>query len=288
MHSTERAHRSHTGITDLTLPCYIRRVCGRDSTHHRSLAKAPQLARRPPRTDVPTQLPLNRFPTQLRPSSTESDAMPTKRTRPNRSKDARKGRRRVAPPTRGWLKPELAALLLLSPATITKYVVTGLLPRTTFRGVATRYQREHLIRLLAIREMRAQGIVSLARIKVLLSGATAEQLERWVLSVPQTEAVMDALANDAASDTTAARHAGTLQDPREQLPNPVIGHASSLTTTGAAAAGECASALEEPWQFVHLTSNLVLSWRTDANDANQQVVRKLIGAVRNALEANQS
>lgn len=192
----------------------------------------------------------------------------------------------MAPPTRGWLKSDLAALLQLSPTTVTKYVVAGLLPKTTFRGTATRYQREHLIRLLAIRELRAQGIVSLTRIKALLSDATPEQLETWVLSRPQTEAVVAALASDA-SDTGAANYAQTM-DPRSQAPNSAKEHASSVTTEASAVQRESQDALEGSWQFVHLTPNLVLSWRDDANHASQHVVQRLIGAVRGALEASQS
>ncbi len=91
----------------------------------------------------------------------------------------------VSPPS-GWLRSELAALLRVSPPTIAKYIREGLLPRAEFRGAATRYQRIHVLRLLAIRHLRADGVVEIKQIKTVLARLTTEQLEAWVLSRPNS------------------------------------------------------------------------------------------------------
>ncbi|HEY2405354.1 MAG TPA: helix-turn-helix domain-containing protein [Polyangiaceae bacterium] len=53
---------------------------------------------------------------------------------------------------------ELATKLGVSVRTVRFYVSERLLPAATFRGRATRYVREHLVRLAAIRKLQNDGI----------------------------------------------------------------------------------------------------------------------------------
>lgn len=160
----------------------------------------------------------------------------------------------------------------MSPTTVTKYVVAGVLPRTTFRGTATRYQREHLIRLLAIRELRSQGVVNLANIKAHLATFTATQLEQWVLSRPQSPQVLAALAEDAETEGTSSNAEGHSTVSPENWPQLLGAHGlgPNSATGGAAALGP------QTWQHVHLTPTIVLSWTVDANESTSTLVALLM------------
>lgn len=160
----------------------------------------------------------------------------------------------------------------MSPTTVTKYVVAGVLPRTTFRGTATRYQREHLIRLLAVRELRSQGVVNLANIKAHLATFTATQLEQWVLSRPQSPRVLAALAEDAETEGTSSNAEGHSTDSPQNWPallgSPGLGPNSA--TASAPAVGP------QTWQHTHLTPNITLSWSADANESASALVTLLM------------
>lgn len=72
---------------------------------------------------------------------------------------------------------ELAAEAGVSPRTVRYYVQRGLLPAPEFRGKDTAYGREHLLRLLAIKQMQ-QAHMPLDEIQVRLASATITELEK--------------------------------------------------------------------------------------------------------------
>lgn len=121
--------------------------------------------------------------------------------------DRRRHRTRVKAPTTGWLRTELAQMLRIAPSTIGKYIKAGLLPGVEFRGTATRYQRVHLIRLLAIRHLRSIGVAERHRVKARMDRLSSEQLEAWVLSHAHSPAIVAALTVSHPSNATSTMDA---------------------------------------------------------------------------------
>jgi DNA-binding transcriptional MerR regulator len=78
-----------------------------------------------------------------------------------RARERGRKRLRTPAPTTGWLIKDLAALTQISPRAIRYYVRRGLLPPPAFRGTATRYQRIHLLRGLAVGCLHKEGIFNL-------------------------------------------------------------------------------------------------------------------------------
>jgi DNA-binding transcriptional MerR regulator len=72
---------------------------------------------------------------------------------------------------------ELAAEAGVSPRTVRYYVQRGLLPAPEFRGKDTAYGREHLLRLLAVKQLQ-QAHMPLDEIQVRLASATIAELEK--------------------------------------------------------------------------------------------------------------
>jgi DNA-binding transcriptional MerR regulator len=72
---------------------------------------------------------------------------------------------------------ELAAEAGVSARTVRYYVQRGLLPAPEFRGKDTAYGREHLLRLLAVKQLQ-QAHMPLDEIQVRLASATVAELEK--------------------------------------------------------------------------------------------------------------
>lgn len=237
--------------------------------------------------------------------------------------DRRRNRKRVPPPTTGWPRAELARLLKLAPGTIGKYIKAGMLPGVEFRGTATRYQRVHLLRLLAVRYLRSQGYAETRRIKAVMDRWTSEQLETWVLSHRHTPAIAAALqASDPnqvaaggaavgsdAGEANGATHVSVNQaalSSNQQTPGGIAPASAAAVTNPASAdrapalggaaqvngqqlasdravpgAMQLVSAMlhAETWQQIHVGAGVMVAWRTDADPAAKELVKRLIAAV---------
>lgn len=79
--------------------------------------------------------------------------------------------------TRSYKLEELAAEAGVSPRTVRYYVQRGLLPAPEFRGKDTAYGQEHLLRLLAVKQLQ-QAHLPLDEIQVRLASAPLDELER--------------------------------------------------------------------------------------------------------------
>jgi DNA-binding transcriptional MerR regulator len=92
-------------------------------------------------------------------------------------------RRRRPPRTRaklvlpGFTAAELGAKVGMTARTVRYYTAQGILPAPQFRGSATRYVREHLIHLAAIRHLQRDRRYSLAAIRQHLAPLSAVELE---------------------------------------------------------------------------------------------------------------
>jgi DNA-binding transcriptional MerR regulator len=82
-----------------------------------------------------------------------------------------------ASPKQGWSSRQLAQLSGTPLRTIRQYLQRGVLPRSPFKGSATRYQRRQLLALLAIRRLRATDRLSLAEIRKRLLALSESEVE---------------------------------------------------------------------------------------------------------------
>lgn len=118
-------------------------------------------------------------------------------------RNRKRKKRKPLPPRSGWTLRELAALTQVAPRTIGDYVRRGLLTGPEFHGRATRYQREHILRLLAIKAAKAEGAAGLTAVKLRLETMGTAQLETWLLGRGLQPAVAKALNVGAAVATPA-------------------------------------------------------------------------------------
>jgi DNA-binding transcriptional MerR regulator len=164
--------------------------------------------------------------------------------------------RRPAPKV-GWVLAELAALTGQPRRTIRYYVEQGLLGRPEFRGTATRYQRSHLLRLLAIQRLKSEGVPSLSAIKQRIDAAGEAELLAAVSARPPSTAVATALGLPVSGAA------------------PVSTQSASMVSGGAAAAPEEAELTGEAWRRVLLLPGLELLLAEDASPAVRQVARQI-------------
>lgn len=139
-----------------------------------------------------------------------------------RARDQRRHRVRRPPPTEGFLVRDLARLAGVSVQTVKRYVRHGLLAPVTFRGTATRYPNDYLVRVLALRYWRAAGSKTLAALRRRQDSVTLAEMETWVLSHPLSADTAAALRgavppNGAPATRAAAPGASTTIDGPEAL-----------------------------------------------------------------------
>jgi DNA-binding transcriptional MerR regulator len=180
--------------------------------------------------------------------------------------DRRKNRKRVASPTDGWRVSELCTLAATRPRTIRNYCDRGLLTRPAFRGRSTRYSREMLVRLLAIKLWRLDDTrVTIDWLRARLAEHTPEQLETWVLSRPVSPAVRAAL--DASRVPSPVNTAPSM--PQGHAMSQVHGATSEAAPTRAVDNADVAASVENtvkrsdkaassgaPRAFIHLQLEL--------------------------------
>jgi DNA-binding transcriptional MerR regulator len=83
----------------------------------------------------------------------------------------------------GFTAAELGAKVGVSARTVRYYTAQHVLPSPQFRGSATRYLREHLVHLAAIRALQRERRYSLAAIRSHLTPLSAADLERLAATV---------------------------------------------------------------------------------------------------------
>jgi DNA-binding transcriptional MerR regulator len=114
-----------------------------------------------------------------------------------RSRD--RGRRRLRTPLpEGFLLGELAALAGVRPRSVRYYVERDLLPRPEFRGTATRYTREHLLRIFAIQKLQREEHIDLDEIRMRLAAMSPADLEKYAPPAPATHVAGPGLTPPAA------------------------------------------------------------------------------------------
>src|SRR5262245_26941699 len=92
----------------------------------------------------------------------------------------RRPRKSRAKPKSGWTLPELARLAGVTLRTARHYFEQQIVPRPTFLGSATRYERRHLLWIVAVQILRANERLRLTKIKARLTALTPQALEAFV------------------------------------------------------------------------------------------------------------
>ncbi len=215
------------------------------------------------------------------------------RVRPYRY-DRREKRQRKPPPTAGYLIAELARLSGVSAVTIKAYIRRGLLGRVKFYGTATRYPREHLVRLLAVKYLKALGLKSLDDVRRKLDGWSPTEMERWVLKFPIHRTTLAALghpepqkpAGPAApvviSATQPSVASSATQPPAPANESGATGKAPSHATE--TAPDLTATLPNESWRRVVLLPGLELHLKHDAAPVTVRLAKRLLATYTELLE----
>jgi len=141
----------------------------------------------------------------------KEDTVTRKRNAWTRARDRRRRRPRTPAPVTGWLISELAALTQTPPRTLRYYRALRLLPGLSFRGTSTRYQRVHLLRLLAIQQLKAER-VPLGTIRKRLDGMSEDELVTFVSESGVKREVAEALELLPAAEVQVANGESALAD----------------------------------------------------------------------------
>lgn len=153
----------------------------------------------------------------------------------------------------GWVVSELAGLAGVSVRTVRHYVTRQLLARPEFFGRQTRYDRLHLLRLLAVPLLKARGIDRLHELQRELDTLGESGLTALLESAPLPAATRAALgfpeANVSAAEMNAHR-----ADPTP--PRTLLGGV-------------------ETWQRVTLLPGLELTLRSDATPFVRDVAERI-------------
>jgi DNA-binding transcriptional MerR regulator len=146
------------------------------------------------------------------------------RRRRYRLPDRRRHRVRRPPPKEGFFVRDLAQLAGVSIQTVKRYVRHGLLAPVPFYGTATRYPRDYLVRLLALRYWRADGSKTLAELRRRLDSVAFPEMQTWVMSHPLPAETAAALRGEggtqAEQDTRAAQASASASSSANSLDSP--------------------------------------------------------------------
>ena len=155
----------------------------------------------------------------------------------------------------GFTAVELGAKVGVSARTVLFYTAQHLLPAPQFRAAATRYSREHLVRLAAVRYLQRERRASLADIRRQLEPLSAAELEQLASAfLPELRG-----ATSALTLTTAPILATVPQSP------------NAVTASDA-------------WQRWVVVPGLEVHLHTAASDEVRALAGRLVLSARDGLE----
>lgn len=168
-----------------------------------------------------------------------------------RKKPKRRGyvRPSRAKPKVGWTLRQLAALTGISSRTARLYFERGLIPRPPFKGPATRYQRQQLLHLVAVLQLRASERLGLDPIRKRIRQLSRQDLEVYATRALPPGPLATALG---VQPTPAGPKAGTHGAGNQDLP-PIFAR----------------------WARIELALGLELHVREDASSKVLELARRL-------------
>ena len=124
-----------------------------------------------------------------------------------------RSRPKTKAPTSGWLLADLSRITGMSIRRLRDYVFRDLIQPIERRGTATRYDRAQLVRLMAIKRLRAESELELADIRRRMDAMGERELEAWLANGPLPPSVLEALGGspvatkpDGASETSPSEN----------------------------------------------------------------------------------
>jgi hypothetical protein len=162
----------------------------------------------------------------------------------------------------GWTLGELSQITGMRKTVLKRWLETGIVPRPPFHGVATRYGRQQLVWVLAVRRLQAKDQVPLPKIKQRLSAMPGEQVEALAREACPPGAAAEALGIPAAQAASGAASGVLTAAPDLPAGGPGVGR----------------------WTRFDLGLGLELSVRDDASAS----MRALAARIRDMCEANET
>jgi DNA-binding transcriptional MerR regulator len=189
---------------------------------------------------------------------------------------------------------ELARRAGTTTRTVRYYVARGLLPPPTGGGSRSVYSYEHLVRLAAIRALKAEYL-PLVEIRRRLAAMSLEEIEAQVVEPDRPEALLDAVGRPldaparpgpagpgARGVAPAARARGELRLPSARPPAAPDAALGSAATGAAGAAVGSAAGL---WRRVALAPGVELSFQPSADPARERAIAELVEEATRRLAA---
>jgi DNA-binding transcriptional MerR regulator len=177
-----------------------------------------------------------------------------------------RSRPKTPAPTTGWVISELSQITGMSVRRLRDYVARDLITPLERRGTATRYQREQLVRLVAIKRLRAEEELDLGEIKRRMNAMGERELEAWILTAPLPEAVLTALGT-AAGGASVDSIGGAAGVSAAQ----VVGGAASNHAEGP----RTGNSAQTTWHHVELLPGLVLQVSANASPAVKSAAKRI-------------
>jgi DNA-binding transcriptional MerR regulator len=189
--------------------------------------------------------------------SIEVPFQPRLRRRKKRRKKPGYVRPSRAKPKTGWSLRELARCSGVAARTVHFYLQSGVLPRPPYKGKATRYERQHLLSLLAIRRLRTSERLALVRVKARIAAMSPLELHAFAT---------EHLPPGPAADALGIRSA---------LPTAVVG--APATSMGSTVVNGLPLAPSTPrWSRVELALGLELHLREDAGAQAAELAKRVL------------
>jgi DNA-binding transcriptional MerR regulator len=181
----------------------------------------------------------------------------------------KRSRPKTKAPTTGWVISVLAGISGMPVRRLRDYVFRGLIQPLERRGTATRYQRSQLVRLMAIKRMRAASGFELSEFKRRMDAMDEREPESLPLSTPLTPAVLEALGHPAADSNIAGPATHGTPDIA-----PTIAPAVPVEGSPNTGNGEPQSPLAT-WYHFELLPGLTLQLRANASPAVKDAARSI-------------
>ena len=108
-----------------------------------------------------------------------------------------------AKPKTGWTLAELAQITETRERLLKRWLEVEIVPRPPFRGVATRYGRQQVVWVLAVRRMLATDPAPLTKIKERLSAMPGARVEAMAREACPPGAAAEALGLETAANPVA-------------------------------------------------------------------------------------
>ena len=178
----------------------------------------------------------------------------------------REGRPWFASTTTGWVISELSKITEVPVRRIRYYVEHGFIRPLEIRGTSTRYQRNELLRLLAIPYIRTEKTWKLDALKRELERLGEAELERIVLANPLSPAAAAALGVNSTNLTRTTPN--SLENVTESA-----GRDSSNSIEAFPGRADTV----EIWHHVELLPGLKLLVSSNANSAVRSAAKRICG-----------